>query len=41
MGNIAIVGVEGVSRRFFLRLIGTEIVYYDGADYTGKHLMKF
>jgi hypothetical protein len=38
MGNIAIVGVEGVSRRFFLRLIGTEIVYYDGADYTGKYL---
>lgn len=34
MPNIVIVGVEG-PMRFRLRLIGTEIVEYDGADYTG------
>ncbi|QQP89639.1 PAS domain-containing protein [Skermanella sp. TT6] len=38
MGNLLIVGVEGCPRRFRLRLVGTEIVYYDGADYTGRFL---
>ncbi|EWY40666.1 hypothetical protein N825_35085 [Skermanella stibiiresistens SB22] len=38
MGNLAIVGVEGDPRRFRLRLIGTEVVYYDGADFTGRFL---
>lgn len=44
MGNIGIVGVEresGVERdslRFRLRLIGLEIVAYDGADFTGRYL---
>jgi hypothetical protein len=34
MPNIVIVGVEG-PMRFRLRLIGTEVVEHDGADYTG------
>jgi hypothetical protein len=38
MGNIGIVGVERDPLRFRLRLVGLEIVAYDGADFTGCYL---
>lgn len=38
MGHIAIVDVLSNPRRFRLRLVGTEVTFYDGADFTGRRL---
>lgn len=38
MGNLALCEVEPDPLRFRLRLVGTRIRDYDGADYTGRYL---
>src|SRR4051794_28327761 len=38
MPNLAISDVEAEPRRYRLRLVGTGINEYDGADYTGRYL---
>jgi hypothetical protein len=36
LGHICLIGVERPDMRLRLRVVGTQIVVYDGRDYTGR-----